>query len=386
MTNFINAKSNFKIGTLIYSPEIQKTIQSSTLFFNELRTKLEQYSKADWEEWKGMSTSQKELNRKILMEGNDRILAKYKSIYGIVCITTDKYNENTTILFPHEYSVMIDNDFQPSQSIENKQYPENINSYNVNISLVEAPKFKSNYNKKGKRKATPSDPIRLQEDIHKLKIYFRTTGRTPQLRLRNYALFIVGVSVGLRGSDLINLKISDVLDSGGKMVDFIRVCESKTNKSNYPYLNEAAKNAISEYLCSLPSYSLNDPLFGKFGNIKEPMTPKHLYQIMTSAQEKLKLPYHLGSHSLRKTFAYWTIKLHPNDLKTMISLQEMLNHSSPQTTLHYAGQTRDVLQGMYNDLSKVLDDDPIAIDNPLATNKIDLLYDLVSRALSVESE
>lgn len=381
MTNLINAKSNFKIGTLIYSPKIQKSIQSSESFFKELNIKLEQYTKAEWENWNGMSVSQNELNRKILIEGNDRILAKYKSIHGVVCITTDKYNEETTILFPEEYASIINDDVQLS---ENKQYLDTTNSFNVNISLKDTPK--SNYNKKGKRKATPSDPIRLQEDIIRLKTYFRTNGRTPQLRLRNYALFVIGISVGLRGSDLINLKISDVLDSEGNIVDFVRVCESKTNKSNYPYLNETAKSAISEYLCSLKPFSIDDPLFGRFGNVKEPITPKHLYQIMTSAQQALKLPYHLGAHSLRKTFAYWTIKLHPNDLKVMISLQEMLNHSSFQTTLHYAGQTRDVLQGMYNDLSMVLDDNPVAIDNPLATNKIDLLYDLVSRALITEAE
>lgn len=381
MINLINAKSNFKIGTLIYSPKIQKTMQSNTSFFKELNAKLEQYSKAEWEDWNGMSMSQNELNRKVLMEGNDRILTKYKSIHGVVCITTDKHNEVTTILFPEEYSSMINDNVQLP---ENKQYLDITDSYNISISLKNTPK--SNYNKKGNRKATPSDPIRLQEDIVRLKIYFRTNGRTPQLRLRNYALFIVGISVGLRGSDLISLKISDVLDSEGNIVDFVRVCESKTNKSNYPYLNEAAKSAISEYLCSLKSFCMDDPLFGRFGNIKEPITPKHLYQIMNSAQQALKLPYHLGAHSLRKTFAYWTIKLHPNDLKIMISLQEMLNHSSFQTTLHYAGQTRDVLQDMYNDLSKVLDDNPVVIDNPLATNKIDLLYDLVSRALTAEAE
>lgn len=384
MINLINAKSNFKIGTLIYSPKIQKTMQSNTSFFKELNAKLEQYSKAEWEDWNGMSLSRNELNRQILKNGNDRILTRYQSSFGYVYITTDEYNKTTTILFHDEYEFMINDNCLPTPINQPLKSSNDTDSVKVNISLKNTPK--SNYNKKGNRKATPSDPIRLQEDIVRLKIYFRTNGRTPHLRLRNYALFIVGISVGLRGSDLINLKISDVLDSEGNIVDFVRVCESKTNKSNYPYLNEAAKSAISEYLCSLKSFCMDDPLFGRFGNIKEPITPKHLYQIMNSAQQALKLPYHLGAHSLRKTFAYWTIKLHPNDLKVMISLQEMLNHSSFQTTLHYAGQTRDVLQDMYNDLSKVLDDSPVVIDNPLATNKIDLLYDLVSRTLTAEAE
>ena len=85
----------------------------------------------------------------------------------------------------------------------------------------------------------------------------------------------------------------------------------------------------------------------------KPMCEDTLRKIILKAQQKLNLPYHLGAHSLRKTFAYWTIKLHPNDLPTMISLQEMLNHSSMNTTLHYAGQTKDKLKVMYNDLEKV---------------------------------
>lgn len=384
MTNFITVKSNFKIGMLVYSPEVQKLMQTNISFANELNEKLQQYSKAEWENWDGMSLSRNELNRQILKEGNDRILARYQSPFGYVYITTDEYNKTTTILFHDEYEFMINGNCLPTPINQPLKNSEDTDSVKVNISLKKQPV--SNYNKKGNRKATPSDPIRLQEDIVRLKIYFRTNGRTPQLRLRNYTLFILGISIGLRGSDLINLKISDVLDSEGRIVDIIRVNESKTRKSIYPYLNETAKSAISEYLCALKSYSVDDPLFGRFGNLKESITPKHLYEIMASAQQALNLPYHLGAHSLRKTFAYWTIKLHPNDLKTMISLQEMLNHSSPQTTLHYAGQTRDVLQGMYNDLNKVLDDNPVVIDNPLATNKIDLLYDLISRALSVEAE
>ena len=101
---------------------------------------------------------------------------------------------------------------------------------------------------------------------------------------------------------------------------------------------------------------------------------------MVKIKTDLNLPYHLGAHSLRKTFAYWTIKLHPNDLTTMISLQEMLNHDSMNTTLHYAGQTKDKIRPMYADLEKIFNTETIATDKP---DKVEKLYSLFSNIMEI---
>ena len=102
---------------------------------------------------------------------------------------------------------------------------------------------------------------------------------------------------------------------------------------------------------------------------------------MVKINTDLNLPYHLGAHSLRKTFAYWTIKLHPNDLTTMISLQEMLNHDSMNTTLHYAGQTKDKIKPMYEDLAKIFDDNKECELQP--TNKIEHIYSLFDDIINI---
>lgn len=208
----------------------------------------------------------------------------------------------------------------------------------------------SNYTSQGKRKCAPCDPIRSLEDIEAIKDFFLTTGR-ESLRMRNYMMFVLGISVGLRGCDLLNLRIRDVLHVNGYIVDEIHAYESKTHKMNHPILNNEAKKAIAAYLNSLKSYDPDDYLITARGNSK--MDGNTLYNIIKSAQIKLNLPYNLGAHSLRKTFAYWTVAMHPNDMNILASLQEMLNHDNMKTTLHYSGQTKDHLRTLYSDIEKV---------------------------------
>lgn len=240
----------------------------------------------------------------------------------------------------------------------------------------------SNYTSQGKKKASPCDPIRDQNDIIKVKEYFLNNGRTLQLRLRNYAIFTLGICIGVRGADLLRLKIKDILNPDGTIVDELKVFESKTRKTIYPFVNDTAKEALNTYLNTLTHFSYEDVLFSKFGHPDEEMTTDNLYKLMVKAKDELNLPYHLGAHSLRKTFAYWTIKLHPSDLKTMVSLQEMLNHSSMSTTLHYAGQTKDVIKPMYSDLAQLFSEKKYI--EPSVNNKVDMIYNMIAELLNAE--
>lgn len=250
-------------------------------------------------------------------------------------------------------------------------------------SVKQRPTNNSNYTSTGKRKKTPCDPIRKQEDIVKMKRYFLANGKTPQVRLRNHAIFVLGISIGVRGGDLLRLRISDVLGPDGEVMDEIRVFESKTRKAVYPFINETAKSALRMYIDSLQRYSYDDILFSQYSNRKEPMTTDNLCKLIANAGKALGLPYHLGSHSLRKTFAYWTINLHQNDLNTMISLQEMLNHSSMKTTLHYSGHTRDDVKPMYYDIDNIFSKD-FNDKKEVKTDKTDKIYDLIQAIMSEE--
>lgn len=74
------------------------------------------------------------------------------------------------------------------------------------------------------------DPIRDKQKIQTMKTYLKGKNN------RDYALFVVGINVALRISDLLALKWSDVFDDKGKFKE-IRLFEGKTQKERRIQLN-----------------------------------------------------------------------------------------------------------------------------------------------------
>ena len=240
----------------------------------------------------------------------------------------------------------------------------------------------SNYTSHGKRKARPAEAIRTIEEVQAVKNYLLTSGK-PGLRQRNYLMFVLGISVGLRSCDLLRLKVKDVVDCNGYVVDELSCYESKTKKMNHPIINDEAKKAIVDYLNSETYINADDYLFRAEGR-DTPISVENLYMLMKKVEKELALPYHLGAHSMRKTFAYWTIRLHMNEPNVIYSLQEMLNHDSLKTTLHYSGQTHEDLRTLYNDMSGVLTGN---VKTSAVTNKTeDKLDTILSLLLSDDDE
>lgn len=67
-------------------------------------------------------------------------------------------------------------------------------------------------------------PIRDKKQIEAIKKYLRGSN------LRDYCLFTLGINSALRVSDLLKLKISDILDEKKKVKDRIQIKEKKTGK------------------------------------------------------------------------------------------------------------------------------------------------------------
>ena len=220
--------------------------------------------------------------------------------------------------------------------------------------IEKRPRNNSPYTSHGKPKATPGDPIRDMADIQKAKEFLLNNGKTRLIRLRNYMFFTLGISTGLRGGDLVKIKIGDVITEGGRFKSYISLFEEKTSKHNNPKLNSSCREAIKTYLDYIGDYSLEDYLFKseKGGCLDQ----SQIYRIIHSLQTDLGLPYHLSAHSLRKTFGYWTIKMHPDDSRALVTLQRMLNHDSPETTLIYCGITQDDKDAFYDDMDTLFDE------------------------------
>ena len=175
------------------------------------------------------------------------------------------------------------------------------------------------------------EPIRDKSKIQAIKDELRKSN------IRDFVLFTLGINSGLRVSDLLSLKVLDVLNGDGTVKDRVSLSEKKTGKRKDFPLCDAAKLAISEYVSRIS----DDPLFrSRRGG---PITRVQAYRVLNDAAEKVGITDRIGTHTLRKTFAYqayqsgWDI--------TMI--QKLLNHSSPGVTLRYIGVTQDQMDEVY---------------------------------------
>ncbi|MGO4890304.1 site-specific integrase [Anaerobacillus sp. MEB173] len=164
-------------------------------------------------------------------------------------------------------------------------------------------------------------PIRDQEKISKMKEYFKRCNQ------RNYILFLLGISTGLRISDILQLKKEDLLGT------HIIIRERKTRKQKRIRIPPSSRNELSEYAKSLND---GDYIIKSRQGCNNPIDRSTAYRILRQAAEFINLK-EIGTHTLRKTFGYHFYK----QTKDVAMLQELFNHSSPSVTLRYIGINQD---------------------------------------------
>jgi Site-specific recombinase XerD len=177
------------------------------------------------------------------------------------------------------------------------------------------------------------EPIRSKQQIEAVKGYLKNRN------LRDWLLFVLGINSGLRISDLLLLKISDV-----KAKDRIIIREMKTGKIKDFPLSLTCKKTINEYLTSIHNES--EWLF-KSQKGDQPITRIQAYRIMNKAACAVGIKEAIGTHTLRKTFGYWAYKSGVD----ITRIQKLLNHSAPSVTLAYIGITKDELDNIYINLN-----------------------------------
>ena len=171
--------------------------------------------------------------------------------------------------------------------------------------------------------------------------------------LRDYVLFVLGIYVGRRISDLLSLDVRDVayIDKRGRLSvsDIICFIEGKTGKAAEITLNSDVKTALARYLRKRRHGQPLDALLKEplFRSQKQRMRDRTEYRItrrqalniLVDAARACGLRYKVGTHSLRKTFGY---KLH-KDGQDISTIQCALNHSNQEVTLGYIGITQDII-------------------------------------------
>ena len=210
------------------------------------------------------------------------------------------------------------------------------------------------YNKDGSIKKTTSNKkkgessevyaFRTKEEIDAMLNVFNnhienaTTKTNKKLWCRNKMLFIIGMNIGIRGSDLCRLKWIDILYDDFTFRDTKKICPKKTeNKGKFVTIafNDRVKKTIMEYIEKYPIEDLNDYIFkSKKGNhIKRVSIGEMLKKVAKEANIK----QNINSHSLRKTYGYWTYKSAENKSEALAKLQYGFGHCSMKDTMKYIG-------------------------------------------------
>ena len=168
------------------------------------------------------------------------------------------------------------------------------------------------------------EPIRNLNDIERLKNYF------IRGRFRDFLMFIMGINIGLRISDLLSLKVKDVMNG-----EYVELKEGKTGKYKRFPLSDSYKWYLREYTVGM------DPDEWLFKSKKgdRPITRVQAYRIISRACEKAGITTKIGTHTLRKTFGYHFYQ----EKKDIALLQTIFNHSTPTVTLRYIGINQDMI-------------------------------------------
>lgn len=245
-------------------------------------------------------------------------------------------------------------------------------------------------------------PFWYYEDIKNMMDYFKTKEMWHW-----YLVFNFGLLLGRRVSDTLSFKWSDFFYENGRMKDEIEIKEQKTGKVTRPYVCGACKEAIKLYLdktCIDPMESYNDFIIttkqkSELLENKEEYSDKEYEKLMWKAtqsqaaayRKQFKLAadasgiqYPVSTHSTRKSFGYFSVKLHPYDVTTIDKLQGIFQHSDRNTTLRYIGIAREDEIKLYNDMGQFIEDisngkKPVIKNSPVIPLKAEDFREILSK-------
>ena len=177
------------------------------------------------------------------------------------------------------------------------------------------------------RKSLPKY-LTLDESLHLLE---SIEGKD---RERDYCIITILLNCGIRLSELVGIKLSDIRD------DTLTVL-GKGNKERMVYLNSACLNAIAEYLAVRPEppKDADKPYLLVSSRTRAPLTPRRVEQIVETHLKAAGLGGRgYSPHKLRHTAATLMYQYGGVDIRV---LKEILGHVNLGTTEIYTHVSND---------------------------------------------
>lgn len=152
-------------------------------------------------------------------------------------------------------------------------------------------------------------------------------------RLRDKVLFAFGLATGFRITELLSIRVKDVLQHG-KIVDRVKVSRSNMKGGKWTrevVIGPSLKLSIIDLIIE-QDLTPTDYLFKSRKGENKAISRVQAWTILSDAFDRAKMTGSLGTHSMRKTFAGKIFSALKFDL---VKTQKALGHSSILSTVKY---------------------------------------------------
>jgi len=177
-------------------------------------------------------------------------------------------------------------------------------------------------------------------ELHEIEALIAAIDLSTPEGMRNKAILEMLYGCGLRVSELVNLKISNLFQD----VEFIKV-EGKGNKERLVPIGQSALKCLKMYLEEVRVHFPVKPNFGDFVFLNRRGTPLSrvmVFLVIKELARKTGLQKTISPHTFRHSFASHLVE-GGADLR---AVQEMLGHESITTTEIYTHIDKDYLRSV----------------------------------------
>jgi len=160
-------------------------------------------------------------------------------------------------------------------------------------------------------------------------------------------LISIGVFTGLRISDLLNLKYSDLLNS-----DTFYIKEKKTQKQRSIKVNKDLKEIVNRIVQKSKVNDLEQLIFiNKYGtkSIDKSYVNVKLKEIIK--MYRIRLDGNASTHTFRKTLGRRVMEVNNYSNESLILLMDLFGHSSMSITKRYLGIREQEIHNVYDSLT-----------------------------------
>jgi integrase len=160
-------------------------------------------------------------------------------------------------------------------------------------------------------------------------------------------LISIGVFTGLRISDLLNLRFSQILDG-----DIFTLTEKKTKKDRSIKVNSTLKEIVQRIYNKSGISNQDELIFlNKYGtkSIDKSYVNVKLKELFS--KYRIRVKDNISTHTFRKTLGRRVVEVSNYSNESLVLLMELFGHSNMGITKRYLGITKDEIHNVYDCLT-----------------------------------